>query len=126
MKKLIAAPLLAVTLSVFSAQADSFFQFGFWGPYLQIIDNEESITGLRLDVFCGSNAEVTGLDIGVAPQTFGDGRGVQFSIANGTRGSQYGLQMGLVNLANENMSGLQLGVGYSHAGINMKGCNSVS
>lgn len=121
MNRYIAAPLLVVFLTAFSIRADSPFQFGFWGPHLQIVSYEKSITGLRLDVFRGSNVDVTGLDIGVTHQTSGTGRGVQFSLANDTRGSQYGLQFGFINLANRNMSGLQLGIGYSHAGSQAKG-----
>lgn len=121
MKRIIAVPLLALVLSTMTSRADSFFQYGFWGPFLQIIDDQKSINGLRLDLFYGVNKDVNGLDLGIAHRNTGTGRGVQISIANETWGSQYGLQFGLVNLANENMSGLQLGAGYSHAGEQMKG-----
>jgi len=76
---------------------------------IQIFSADTSITGLRLNLIYGRNANVKGLDlglIGVADSSFS---GVQYnSLANITKGNFSGCQIGFVNYA-VNAKGLQLG-----------------
>lgn len=101
---------------------------------IQIFPEDDSITGVRLNLLYGRNVSVSGLDLGLANHTTtGMFKGWQIGLVgiadtdfmgwqdcgvNVTNGRCEGLQWGIVNYANE-MSGFQLGfVNYARS---MKG-----
>lgn len=121
---LVAQPLLAqpkpIQLSLFSP--------------IQLVPEDEGVSGVRLSLLYGRNKYVTGLDWGlVSHSTSGMSMGVQFggigivdadfagwqnSVVNITKGNFEGFQWGLVNYAGH-ASGFQLGfVNYARS---MKG-----
>lgn len=123
----LASMLLAGILSLPAlSQADSFVQLALWPPNLQIVDETESITGFRLQIF-GRNADVSGLDFGLAHHTTGefsgvgigffnfvdgDAYGIQWSLAGGaiTKGDFYGWQNGVFNYIGGAGTGFQHGL----------------
>jgi hypothetical protein len=69
---------LAFLVSAVGARAQAPFQFALFAPSLQVVPENESVSGLRLSVLYGRNADVAGLDLGVVNTTNGDFRGVGF------------------------------------------------
>lgn len=106
-----------------SAQ-DKPVQLALFNP-VQIFDENTSITGLRISLIYGKNAQVSGLDWGlVNHMTSGVSKGVQFGLVgivesdfmgwqdngvNITHGKFEGLQWGIVNYAGT-VSGVQIGL----------------
>jgi len=101
---------------------------------IQIVPEDQHISGLRLTLIYSRNASVTGLDVGfINHTTEGMSKGVQYGFigivdsdftgwqdntVNITKGSFEGLQLGVVNYAKQ-MNGIQIGlVNYA---VNMKG-----
>ena len=105
------------------AQGSSPIQIAVFNP-LQIVNENTTIKGLRLNLIYGKNRGVNGLDIGFINHTgrrhstavqFGfvgyaesDFTGLQLNLGNWTDGKFTGLQAGIVNYA-VNMSGVQFG-----------------
>jgi len=103
---------------------DKIIQLALFNP-VQIFHEENSITGVRLNLLYGSNASVTGLGVGVVNRTTEKKSfGVQWGIlgladrgfvgfqGNGVNVTHYefkGVQFGFVNVA-ENANGLMIGV----------------
>ncbi len=101
---------------------------------IQIVPEDNSISGLRLNLIYGRNIFVRGLDVGLANHTTADlSKGVQFgavnlvdsdfvgwqdATANITKGNFKGFQCGIVNYAGS-ANGLQLGI--VNYAANMKG-----
>jgi hypothetical protein len=98
-------------------------QLSLFSP-IQIVPEENAVSGVRLSLLYGKNKYVTGLDWGlVSHSTSGMSKGVQFGIVglvdadftgwqstavNITRGNFEGFQWGVVNYAGH-ASGFQLG-----------------
>lgn len=119
--------LIILTAIVFggkiSAQ-DKPVQLALFNP-VQIFDENTSITGLRINLIYGKNAQVSGLDWGFVNHiTSGVSKGVQFGVVgivesdymgwqdngvNITHGKFEGLQWGIVNYAGT-VSGVQIGL----------------
>ena len=92
---------------------------------VQIFPEEDSISGIRLNLIYGRNVSVTGLDLGLVNHTSsGIFKGLQLGLVgladsdfigwqdnwvNVTKGKFEGFQWGAVNYA-KNMKGFQLGV----------------
>ena len=108
-----------------SAKAqDKPIQLALFNP-VQIFDENTSITGLRINLIYGKNAQVSGLDWGlINHMTSGVSKGVQFGLVgiveadfmgwqdngvNITHGKFEGLQWGIVNYAGT-VSGVQIGL----------------
>ena len=101
---------------------------------IQIFPEDNSITGVRLNLLYGRNASVTGLDLGLVNHTStglskgwqhglvglndADFLGFQDCAVNVTKGRCEGFQWGVVNYAGE-MSGFQLG--FVNYAMTMKG-----
>ena len=112
---LVAQPILAqekpIQLSLFSP--------------VQLVPEDQAISGVRLSLLYGRNTYVTGLDWGlISRSTSGMSKGVQFglvglvdadfmgwqsTVVNITQGDFEGFQWGLVNYAG-NANGFQLGI----------------
>lgn len=115
-------PVLLVSLAAVlaprgAAAQDKPIQISLVNP-VQIFDEGQNITGVRLNVLYGRNANVKGLDLGfVAGHTTGNHTGLQWNyVANLTDGDFVGWQWGLVNLVGGDFSGLQGGLFNRHRG----------
>jgi len=113
--------LLAISIS---KSDDKIIQLALFNP-VQIYPEEESITGVRLNLLYGKNESVTGFDLGIVNRTAGkQSVGVQWGIlgladrgfvgfqANSVNVTHYefkGVQFGFVNVA-EDANGLMIGV----------------
>ncbi|HUI08234.1 MAG TPA: hypothetical protein VL486_14640 [Verrucomicrobiae bacterium] len=88
-------------------------------PDVQLVPQEQSITGFRLNIY-GCNQDVTGVDIGLVHQATGNFKGAQFGIVNKVDGDSSGMQLaGIFSETRARMTGWQVGMG-NHAGY-MKG-----
>ncbi len=103
---------------------DKIVQLALFNP-VQIFPEENSITGVRLNLLYGNNASVTGLDFGLVNRTSEkQSVGIQWGIlgladrgfiglqANSVNVTHYefkGVQFGFVNVA-ENANGLMIGI----------------
>jgi len=102
------AALLALSLFPgFSHAQESPFQIAFIGPTMQLVDDDEDVTGIRLNLIYGVNRNVSGLDIGLINRTTGEMTGVEFGIVNVSDGGFSGWQSGVVNVTHGQFTGLQ-------------------
>jgi hypothetical protein len=98
-------------------------QLALFNP-IQIVPETESISGFRLSLIYGRNANMSGFDWGLVTRTTGNSSGVQWGFVglvdqnfegwqsnavSMTNGSFKGLQMGLYNSANH-VTGVQFGL----------------
>ncbi len=81
-------------------------QLSLFNP-IQIVPENESVSGLRLNLIYTKNVDVTGLDWGLVNKTTGKQLGVQFGFVNLTDGGFTGWQSGAVNVTRGNSVGLQ-------------------
>lgn len=77
------------------ARAERPLQLALWAPDIQLVDESESIRGLRLEVY-GRNLDVSGVDLGFVHETTGFFHGVQFGLAGLAGGEVAGLQWNLL------------------------------
>jgi opacity protein-like surface antigen len=126
MRRLALAASACALLAAAPARAaqDKPFQLSLLAP-VQVFPERESISGVRLSLLYGKNANFTGLDLAlVAAHATGNFSGVQWalvglvdrdmtgwqgSFVNVTGGKMNGLQWGLFNRA-KRVEGLQLGL----------------
>lgn len=77
---------------------------------VQIFPEDNSITGIRINLIYGKNISVAGLDWGLVNHVGTGGfTGVQWGIVNLCDGNVTGWQNGIVNLGRENVEGFQWG-----------------
>lgn len=81
---------------------------------IQIVPEEQAVSGFRWNILYGSNSAMSGLDIGLANRVTGRMEGVQFGVVNLTE-SMTGWQDGFVNYTERGFEGLQWG-GLNYAG----------
>lgn len=74
-----------------TAWADKPIQLAFWPPDLQLVNETESITGLRLNIY-GRNLDMTGLDLGFIHESTGGFGGIALGLASTVKSEMYGLQ----------------------------------
>ncbi|GEM_PF-1078205 len=117
---------LFLTLPVFANEYP--IGFGVWRT-IQYPSEEDSIRGVRFNLFFGVNDNLTGFDLGglVTSPLFslnvvdGDLRGFQWGMANrsnrlsGEEGRTAGMQLGVFNIADGRVSGGQVGF-WNYAG----------
>ena len=99
-------------------------QLALFNP-VQIAPEESSITGVRLSLLYGKNANMNGIDLGLVNVTTGDQVGVQWgavgynegnfngwqdNIVSITKGDFVGLQSGAVTYNGSKMNGLQIAI----------------
>ena len=90
-------------------------QLSLFNP-IQIVPENESISGIRLNLIYTKNVNVTGLDWGLVNKTTGKQLGVQWGFVNLTDGGFTGWQSGAVNVTNGGSVGLQTGWVNYHTG----------
>lgn len=78
---------------------------------IQIVPEDQAISGFRFNLIYGRNAAMTGLDIGLVNHTRPGGvEGVQFGILGLSEGGFTGWQANWVNITEAAMKGVQTGL----------------
>ena len=85
---------------------DNPIQLSLFNP-IQIVPENESVSGIRLNLIYTKNVNVTGLDWGLVNKTTGKQLGVQWGFVNLTDGGFTGWQSGAVNITYGSSVGLQ-------------------
>lgn len=94
---------------------DKPIQVALFNP-VQIFPENNSITGLRLNIIYGKNVNVSGIDWGFVNSTTGKQVGAQWGFVNLVDNGFLGLQGGFVNLTDNKFEGLQYGFVNYHKG----------
>ncbi len=115
-KALLIFAFLFLTACVLPAFDNTALQLSLWAPKAQLVPPEISISGLKLNLPYGSNAQVTGIDLGFVSIANEQGSDLEARVAalqvnlfNKTSGSFAGLQVGLVNLS-DTSAGIMVGL----------------
>ena len=74
---------------------------------IQIAGPESAVSGFRLNLIYGTNANVRGLDVGVVNDSAGDGCGLELGVSNSVGGKYSGIQAALSNFVKSDFGGLQ-------------------
>ncbi len=110
---LLASIMIAALFAVAPAQAQEKtnpIQLSLFSP-IQIVPEDQGVTGVRLSLIYGKNKYVSGLDWGlVSYSTGGVSKGVQFGLVGMTEGDFVGWQDSWVNITKGNFEGFQWGV----------------
>jgi len=85
---------------------DNPFQLSLFNP-IQIVPENESVSGIRLNLIYTKNVNVTGFDMGLVNVTTGKQLGVQWGGVNVTEGGFTGWQAGFVNISRGDFVGFQ-------------------
>ncbi len=83
-------------------------QLSLFNP-VQIVPETESISGFRLSLLYGRNANMSGFDWGLVTSTTGNFTGVQWGLVGMVEGDFQGWQHNLVSITNGSFEGLQVG-----------------
>ncbi|MCW8810185.1 MAG: hypothetical protein OQJ93_03025 [Ignavibacteriaceae bacterium] len=108
MKKQFGYQILGIIIlfSTFMIAQDNPIQLSLFNP-IQIVPDNESVSGIRLNLIYTNNVNVTGFDWGLVNRTTGKQLGVQWGGVNVTDGGCTGWQAGFVNISKGNSVGLQ-------------------
>lgn len=87
---------------------ESPIQLALFNP-VQIVPEGNSITGLRLSLLYGKNANVNGIDLGLVNVTTGNQVGLQYGVVGYNEGNFNGWQDNFVSILKGNLTGLQTG-----------------
>ncbi len=85
---------------------ESPIQLSLFNP-VQIVPETNSVTGLRLSLLYGKNANVNGLDVGLVNVTTGNQVGLQYGVVGYNEGNFNGWQDNFVSIVKGNLTGLQ-------------------
>ncbi len=110
MKKLLFIILVSAFMSVFfigSARAESPVSISLFNP-IQIVNEYDSVKGLRFNLIYGVNDDVAGIDFGLVNKSYGTQKGFQLGMFNNTTNFR-GLQIGLINNTHQ-FEGVQVGL----------------
>ena len=110
-RKLICLALIGIVILCFTGPAMAGsdtkpINISLFNP-LQIFDETFSISGFRLNLIYGVNADIRGLDIGLVNETRDQGKALQIGIANLAGGDFSGWQLSGINIVNGSFHGLQ-------------------
>jgi len=117
MKKFFGLLIVSITILfsyVINAQ-DNPIQLSLFNP-VQIVPENESVSGIRLNLIYTKNVNVTGFDWGLVNKTTGKQLGVQWGFVNLVDGGFTGWQSGAVNVTYGGSVGLQTGWVNYHSG----------
>ena len=98
---------LSAVQAELDVDSNSMYQISFINP-VQVIDEDKSIYGARLNLVYGVNQDVFGLDLGLVNRTKHFQKGLQVGFFN-SNVKMSGLQVGLVNYTNF-LYGVQIGL----------------
>jgi hypothetical protein len=101
--------LAIVSTSLFAQREAKPFQIALYKP-LQIVSEENSVQGFRLNVIYGLNQDVKGADIGIVNETAGEQVGAQLGIVNMDEGGLTGARAGIVNITSGHVKGYSSGI----------------
>ena len=108
--KFIGYTMLTLLISTLVFAEDRPIQIALFTP-VQIFPENDSISGLRLNLLYGKNASVIGLDLGlVNHSTTGVSKGVQMGMVGLIDSNFVGWQYNSVNVTKGDFEGLQLGI----------------
>ena len=102
-------PVILALIMLLSANIiaqDNPFQLSLFNP-IQIVPENESVSGIRLNLIYTKNVNVTGFDLGLVNVTTGKEVGVQWGGVNVTEGGFTGWQSGFVNISHGDFVGFQ-------------------
>jgi hypothetical protein len=91
------------------AEGGSPIQVALFNP-AQIVKEDKSVKGVRIDLLYGKNADVTGLDWGLVNQTTGNEGALQIGFVNLVDKDFTGWQDGGFNITKGEFTGLQTGI----------------
>jgi len=110
--KIVMAILMCLTATVIMAHPAAAqgkpIQLALFNP-VQIVPETESISGFRLSLLYGRNANMSGFDWGLVTSTTGNFTGVQWTLVGMVNGDFEGWQNNLVSIVDGNFKGLQMG-----------------
>ena len=108
MKKIFSLFIISyfVLFSALLTAQDNPFQLSLFNP-VQIVPEQESINGIRLNLIYTKNMNVSGFDMGLVNATTGKQVGVQWGGVNITDGGFTGWQSSFVNVSRGDFVGLQ-------------------
>lgn len=89
-------------------------QLALWNP-VQVFSDDDSISGIRLNLIYGVNQNLKGLDLGLVNHVRGDGLGVQYGLIGYTEGDFTGWQNGFATITKGRFTGFQSSA-YNQAG----------
>lgn len=121
MKKIFFVSILLLTMCAFfigSARAELPISVSLFNP-IQVVDEDDSVKGLRFNLIYGANHDVTGIDAGFINRTYGTQKGFQIGIFNNVN-EFHGLQIGLINRV-QRLDGMQFGLANIHYEADNKG-----
>jgi hypothetical protein len=95
-----------ISFSTLISAQDNPIQLSLFNP-IQIVPENESVSGIRLNLIYTKNVNMTGLDIGLVNLTTGKLSGVQWGGVNLLDGGMTGWQSGFVNISKGHAVGLQ-------------------
>ncbi|MEJ2105262.1 MAG: hypothetical protein P8X47_11900 [Ignavibacteriaceae bacterium] len=107
---------IIILFAALTAAQDNPIQLSLFNP-VQIVPENESVSGLRLNLIYTKNVNVTGFDWGLVNHTTGKQLGVQWGGVNITDGGFSGWQAGFVNISRGNSVGLQTSWVNYHGGF---------
>ena len=100
--------LFCATSLVF-AEGTKPVQFALWSP-VQLFSADNSIKGLRLNLFYTDNQDVSGVTLGAGwAKTSGNMKGASLGAVNWTDGLSFGFKGGILNYAGNRSVGLDIG-----------------
>jgi len=99
---------ISLTAATAAAEGSSPIQISLVTP-VQIVKADKSVSGFRLNLIYGRNADVTGIDWGIVNHVTGNGFAWQDGFVNIVEKNFTGLQRGTVNMTRGEFTGLQVG-----------------
>ncbi|MBU1881739.1 hypothetical protein KKA08_06860 [bacterium] len=105
----LAALLVIVAFSLQVQAGDKPIQISLVNP-IQIFPDTDSVTGVRLNLIYGKNADLTGIDVGIANHLTGSMGGIQWGLVGIVDGDFVGWQDNWINLTKGKFQGLQTGL----------------
>lgn len=107
---------ILITFSCVINAQDNPVQLSLFTP-VQIVPENESVSGIRLNLIYTKNVNVSGFDWGLVNKTTGKQLGVQWGFVNLVDGGFTGWQSGAVNVTYGSSVGLQTGWVNYHGGF---------
>ena len=113
-KQLIIIFALLSTSFSFAQEGHKPIQIALFNP-VQVVNQDLSVHGFRLDILYGENQDMVGFDVGIVNKTNGIQRGAQVGIVSITEGEFNGFRANFVNIGGGQMNG------YANGTVNVIG-----
>lgn len=116
MKKILIVLVAMMMISAVKAFDTTALQIGLWAPNIQLVPDDISVSGIKLNLPYGGNGKVVGLDLGLVSinnelsnDFTGKVSALQINLWNATDGEFSGFQVGLLNQAGDT-NGIMIGL----------------